>query len=179
MLHPIARRALPVLTAVVAGALFAGCGSGGSYDAGSTATTTIYASGPTTAPTFAANPDPTRPNASGTGSLYLSIIGPTNQATVAFDTTLAKLGNDPTTAQLQNIAAPLANALDTARASLLAATWPTHAAADVTKLAHAVDVMVGQLRSQIGNPRQWIDTVRTDETNIVDAARVVRSDLGV
>jgi len=180
MLEPIGRRcALLVLPAAAALALFAGCGSGGSYGASSTTPTTVSASGPTTALTNGLTPHPTRPGEVGSGSLYLSIIGPTNQATVAFDTALAKLGNDPSTAQLQNIAAPLASALDGARASLLSVTWPPAAAPHVTTLAHDVDVMVRQLRAQTGNAPAWIGAVRTDETNIVDDARIVRTDLGV
>src|SRR5437660_12919142 len=100
MLEPIARCSPLRTVRATAGALvglavvvvaLAGCGSGGSYGASSTSPTTAYASGPTTTALSGLVPHPTRPGELGSGSLYLSIIGATNQATVAFDTALAKL----------------------------------------------------------------------------------------
>jgi hypothetical protein len=167
------------------GALFVGaCGSGGSYSSSSSTPSTLFGSGPTSTGGYPSSPAPTRPgSATDYGQVYLNIISSTNHATTAFDIALAPLGTDPTPAQLRTIADPLASALENAQQNLVATTWPPSAAGDIKTLTAAVAAMIKQLRSvdtaHNFDASTWIGTVRSDETNIVDAARVVRKDLGV
>ena len=178
-------RRWPFVAVAAVGALFVGaCGSGGSYGSNSTSPTTLYASGPTSTGGYTSSPAPTRPgSATDYGQVYLNIISSTNHATTAFDIALQPLGTDPTPAQLRAIADPLASALENTQKNLVATSWPPSAAGDIKTLTAAVTAMIKQLRS-VDAPHNfdastWISTVRADETHIVDAARVVRKDLGV
>jgi len=117
------------------------------------------------------------------GKTYLALAKPLNAAGGAFNAAIGKLGSNPTSASVQTVCTPFADALTTFDSKVLRVNWPASAATDVKALVTADGALVGDLSSAqsqtVLSASSWESALSSDASKSSTAANIVRADLGL